>query len=236
VIGSFTDITAFKVAEQSLHQLSNRLLRLQDEERRRIGRELHDGLAQSVLAVNLNLAQIRRSKVPLDDNSERALGKARNVLQQMSQEIRTLSYLLHPPLLDDLGLATAVKEYAIGFGERSGIATEVELQPEFARIHQDAETALFRIVQEALTNIQRHSGSKTARICLSRNAIQATLEISDQGCGMNGTGHGEAGHGSARLGVGILGMRERVAQLGGQLQIASNPSGTTVKVTIPLPS
>jgi PAS domain S-box-containing protein len=236
VIGSFTDISSLKNAEQSLHQLSTRLLRLQDEERRRIGRELHDGLAQSVLAVNLNLAQVRRSTIPLDENSERALGKARNVLQQMSQEIRTLSYLLHPPLLDDLGLATAVKEYAIGFGERSGITTEVELQPEFARIHQDAETALFRIVQEALTNIQRHSGSKTARICLRRDAVRATLEISDHGCGMNGTQHGDRSQGSARLGVGILGMRERVAQLGGVLQIESNASGTTVKVTIPLPS
>jgi len=236
VIVSFADVSGLKKAEEELRQLSTRLLKLQDEERRRIGRELHDGLAQSVLAVNLNLAQVRRSTLPLDENSERALDKARDVLHQMSQEIRTLSYLLHPPLLDDLGLASAVKQYAIGFSERSGIATDVELQPDFPRLYQDAETALFRIVQAALANIQRHSGSATARICLQRDTDQVTLEISDRGCGMNGTQPGDVARGSAQLGVGILGMRERVAQLGGHLQIESNFSGTTVKVTIPLSS
>jgi PAS domain S-box-containing protein len=236
VIVSFADVSGLKKAKEELRQLSTRLLKLQDEERRRIGRELHDGLAQSVLAVNLNLAQVRRSTLPLDENSERALDKARDVLHQMSQEIRTLSYLLHPPLLDDLGLASAVKQYAIGFSERSGIATEVELQPDFPRLYQDAETALFRIVQAALANIQRHSGSATARICLQRDSGQVTLEISDRGCGMNGTQPGDGARGSAQLGVGILGMRERVAQLGGHLQIESNPSGTTVKVTIPMSS
>jgi len=236
VIVSFADVSGLKKAEEELRQLSTRLLKLQDEERRRIGRELHDGLAQSVLAVNLNLAQVRRSTLPLDENSERALDKARDVLQQMSQEIRTLSYLLHPPLLDDLGLASALKQYAIGFSERSGITTDVELQPDFPRLYQDAETALFRIVQEALANIQRHSGSETARICLQRDTDQVTLEISDYGCGMDGTQPGDMARGSAQLGVGILGMRERVAQLGGHLRIESNASGTTVKVTIPVSS
>ena len=236
VIVSFADISGLKKAEEELRQLSTRLLKLQDEERRRIGRELHDGLAQSVLAVNLNLAQVRRSTLPLDENSKRALDKARDVLQQMSQEIRTLSYLLHPPLLDDLGLASALKQYAIGFSERSGITTDVELQPDFPRLYQEAETALFRIVQEALANIQRHSGSDTARICLERDTGQVTLEISDHGRGMDGTQPGEVARDSAQLGVGILGMRERVAQLGGHLQIESNASGTTVKVTIPASS
>ncbi len=236
VIVSFADVSGLKKAEEELRQLSTRLLKLQDEERRRIGRELHDGLAQSVLAVNLNLAQVRRSTVPLDENSECALDKARDVLQQMSQEIRTLSYLLHPPLLDDLGLASALKQYAIGFSERSGITTDVELQPDFPRLYQDAETALFRIVQEALANIQRHSGSESARICLQRDSNQVTLEISDSGCGMDGTQPGDMARGSAQLGVGILGMRERVAQLGGHLRIESNASGTTVKVTIPVSS
>ncbi len=236
VIVSFADVSGLKKAEEDLRQLSTRLLKAQDEERRRIGRELHDGLAQSVLAVNLNLAQVRRSTLPLDENSERALDKARDVLQQMAQEIRTLSYLLHPPLLDDLGLASALKQYAIGFSERSGIATDVELQPDFPRLYQEAETALFRIVQEALANIQRHSGSETARICLRRDSDQVRLEISDCGRGMNGTQPGEVARGSAQLGVGILGMRERVAQLGGHLRIESNASGTTVKVTIPVSS
>src|SRR4029077_9780455 len=162
VIGSFTNITERKRIEEALHQLSTRLLRLQDEERRRLGRELHDSLAQSVLAVNLNLAQLTQSPAALDERSRHALSEARTILQEMSREIRTLSYLLHPPLLDELGLVSAIKEYAQGFSERSGVKMELHLQTGFGRLPQEAETALFRIVQESLTNIQRHSGSQTA--------------------------------------------------------------------------
>ena len=234
VINTFTNITERKQAEEALHQLSTRLLQLQDEERRRLGRELHDSLAQSVLAVNLNLAQATRSLTALDERSRHSLAEARRVLAEMSREIRTLSYLLHPPLLDELGLVSAVKEYAEGFSERSGIKLELDVQAGFGRLPQEAETALFRIVQESLANIQRHSGAQTAKIQLRGDSASVNLEVSDRGCGMDKKAI-ERGNGSgARLGVGILGMRERMTQLGGKLEIESSSSGTTVRVSIPL--
>lgn len=234
VINTFTNITERKQAEEALHQLSTRLLQLQDEERRRLGRELHDSLAQSVLAVNLNLAQATQSASSLDDRSRKALAEARRVLVEMSREIRTLSYLLHPPLLDELGLVSAVKEYAEGFSERSGIALELDIQAGFARLPQEAETALFRIVQESLANIQRHSGSKTAKIRLREDSARVSLEVSDQGRGWDKNTIKRGNGSRTRLGVGILGMRERMSQLGGKLEIDSGSTGTTVRVSIPL--
>jgi PAS domain S-box-containing protein len=233
-INTFINITERKQAEEALRQLSTRLLQLQDEERRRLGRELHDSLAQSVLAVNLNVAQATRSLTSKDESARRALAEARRVLVEMSREIRTLSYLLHPPLLDELGLVSALKEYAEGFSERSGIKLELEIQAGFGRLPQEAETALFRIVQESLTNIQRHSGSQTAEIHLRGDSNGVNLEVMDRGRGMDGKAM-ERGNGSGtRLGVGILGMRERMTQLGGKLDIESSSSGTTVRVSIPL--
>ncbi len=234
LVVSFSDITKRKQAEEALHQLSTRLLQLQDEERRRLGRELHDSLAQSVLAVNLNLAQVARASVPLDERSLRAISEARRILQEMSQEIRTLSYLLHPPVLDELGLTSAIKEYATGFSERSGIKLDVDLQAGFRRLSQEAETALFRIVQESLSNIQRHSGSQTAKIRLRGDASLVELEVSDRGRGMDQTAVERGRSARTRLGVGILGMRERMTQLGGKLEVESNSSGTTVRAAIPL--
>ncbi len=234
LVMSFSDITKRKQAEEALHQLSTRLLQLQDEERRRLGRELHDSLAQSVLAVNLNLAQVTRAGVSLDERSLRAISEARRVLQEMSREIRTLSYLLHPPVLDELGLTSAIKEYARGFSERSGIVLEVDLQAGFGRLSQEAETAFFRIVQESLSNIQRHSGSQTAKIRLRGDATRIELEVSDRGCGMDQTAVERGRSAGTRLGVGILGMRERMTQLGGKLEVESKPQGTTVRAAIPL--
>lgn len=232
VISTFTDITDLKNAERAIHQLSTELLKLQDEERRRIGRELHDGMAQTVLAVNLSLAQLRQSAQPLNAASNRALEKARELLQQMSREIRTLSYLLHPPLLDDLGLVSALKEYVNGFGERSGIETSLELLTSFRRLPQIAETAFFRITQESLANIQRHSGSKRAQVTLREDPECVILEITDFGSGMIVSSNGAPHRGQPRLGVGIPGMRERMAQLGGSLEIDSSPAGTTVRAKI----
>ena len=232
VISSFTDITEMKNAEQAIRQLSMQLLKLQDEERRRIGRELHDGMAQTVLAVNLSLAQVRQSSPSLSEAAERALEKARALLQQMSREIRTLSYLLHPPLLDELGLVSALKEYVRGFSERSGIETELVFPKQFSRLPQFVEIALFRVVQEGLANIQRHSGSDSATIRLREDPPAVTLEIIDYGRGMKLASNGPAQPNVARLGVGIPGMRERMAQLGGHLAIESGPSGTTIRATI----
>lgn len=236
LVAAFSDITQRKETEEALHHLSARLLRLQDEERRRLGRELHDSLAQSVMAVNLDLAQVARSSLPLDKKARHALAEARGVLREMSREIRTLSYLLHPPVLDELGLVSALKEYAQGFSERSGIRLQIDIQPDFPRMPQEVETAFFRIVQESLANIQKHSGSATGKIRLHAKPCLAQLEIGDQGCGIAAMPQADRGNDpkASRLGVGILGMRERMAQLGGTLEVESGSSGTTVRATIPL--
>jgi PAS domain S-box-containing protein len=235
VIASMLDITEQKRAEEKLRRLSARLLQLQDEERRRLGRDLHDSLAQLVLAVNLRLAQVTQSSPKLDEASRHLLSEARGTLQEMSRQIRTLAYLLHPPLLDELGLASAIREYAQGFGDRSGISLNVEIQADFQRLSQDAETALFRIVQESLTNIQKHSGSSIASIRLHGDGAAVHLEVRDFGRGMPAVTDRRADWPGARFGVGILGMRERLAQLGGELRIESNGAGTTVRARIPSP-
>jgi PAS domain S-box-containing protein len=236
VISSFADVTEMKNAERAIHNLSTRLLNLQDEERRRLGRELHDGLAQTVLAINLSLAQARQSIPAQDETAMRSLDKARGLTQQMSREIRTLSYLLHPPLLDDLGLVSTLKEYVRGFSERSGIETQLFVATEFERLPQSLEIALFRIVQEGLANIQRHSGSTTAEIRLTQRGSVLTLEVVDFGHGFYQGTRVDGGGTRARVGVGIPGMRERMAQLGGHLEIISGSTGTAVRATIPLPS
>jgi two-component system, NarL family, sensor kinase len=235
VISSFADVTALKNAERAIHQLSTQLLKLQDEERRRIGRELHDGLAQTVLAINLSLAQVRQSLASHEHAASQSLEKARELTQQMSRELRTLSYLLHPPLLDDLGLVSALREYTQGFSERSGIITRFIVSTEFDRLPQSLELALFRIVQESLANIQRHSGSPTAQVLLSLDSSQITLEVIDSGHGMTPPSNDTPQPQEPRLGVGIPGMRERMAQLGGLLDITSGPTGTAVRATISLP-
>jgi PAS domain S-box-containing protein len=233
VLATFTDITERQRAEDALHLLSTQLLKLQDDERRRLGRRLHGSLAQSVLAINLNLAQATKSANGISEKARRALGEARSLLQEMSLEIRTMSYLLHPPLLDELGLVSAIKEYVDGFVQRSGIKLELDLPRSFGRLPQQAETALFRVVQESLSNIQRHSGSEAAKISMRGDANGIRLEVSDQGHGMGQGPIDLRSTSRVRLGVGILGMRERVIQLGGKLEIESTPSGTTVRATIP---
>jgi PAS domain S-box-containing protein len=282
VISSFADVTEMKNAERAVHNLSTQLLKLQDEERRRLGRELHDGLAQTLLAINLSLAQVRQSLTSQEEAAARSLEKARALTRQMSREIRTLSYLLHPPLLDDLGLVSTLKEYAQGFSERSGIDTQLLANSDFARLPQPIEIALFRIVQESLANIQRHSASPTAEIRLTESDGILILEVTDHGQGIrpavpdlrgrtapegndredrqgaasavplsktlsaaiapDGNRHRPNSNIAAyapesiRLGVGIPGMRERMAQLGGHLEIFSGSSGTTVRATISVPS
>jgi PAS domain S-box-containing protein len=245
VISSFADVTEMKNTERAVHELSKRLLNLQDEERRRLGRELHDGLAQTVLAINLSLAQAKQSLVGAEQAAARPIEKARTLTQEMSREIRTLSYLLHPPLLDDLGLVSTLKEYVHGFSERSGIHTEFLAKTEFERLPQPLEIALFRIVQESLANVQRHSGSETAEIRLTQQDSVLMLEVADAGHGFyqgsQGVTDGDWGSEAnvprvPRPGVGIPGMRERIAQLGGQLEIISGSGGTTVRATISVPA
>jgi signal transduction histidine kinase len=156
------------------------------------------------------------------------------MLGEMSREIRTLSYTLHPPVLDELGLVSAIQEFAAGFSARSGIALEMDLPADFGRLTQETETALFRILQESLSNIQRHSGSEAARIQLRGGGECIEMQVSDQGRGMDQSTMDRRGSAGTRLGVGILGMRERMTQLGGRLEVESSSSGTTVRAIIPL--
>jgi len=227
------DITERKQAEETLRQLSGRLLRVQDEERRRLARELHDGTAQTIAALGMNLSVVRESKVALDERAKKALNESMELADQCIRELRTLSYLLHPPILDDRGLAPALAGYAEGFAQRSGISVKLDLAPDLARLPQEVELMLFRVVQESLTNIHRHSGSRMATIRLARYPKDIVLQVRDQGHGISGK-QGWPGEPGVRLGVGIAGMRERVRQIGGTLQIRSRPGGTDVEVVVPL--
>jgi signal transduction histidine kinase len=228
------DMTRRRAAERSLRQLSGRLLRLQDEERRRIARELHDSTAQSLAALLMNLNLVHESAAALSSTSQRALEESFTLCKECSAEIRTLSYLLHPPLLDEMGLASALRWFGDGFSQRSKIQLDLQVSPIVGRLPKDIETTLFRIVQESLTNIHRHSGSPTAKIRVSRYTNHVTLEVEDHGRGLPAAILQKSSNG-AWLGVGLAGMRERVEQLGGRLEIHSGSQGTQISVTVPLP-
>jgi PAS domain S-box-containing protein len=231
VIAVVRDVTERKQTEQELRRLLVKLMQAQDEERRRIARELHDSTGQKLAAVAMNLALVSKSAETLDARAHQALAESLALLDRSSSDIRTLSYLLHPPLLDERGLAAAVRWFADGFTRRSGIQVTIEVPTELPRLPQEIEMALFRIVQEGLSNIHRHSGSSTATIRLIVDQSHVQLEVRDAGRGLPKP----PGNGSVTdLGVGITGMRERVQQLGGHLKMKSSPDGTTVSVTLPL--
>jgi len=227
---------ALRVSEVSLRQLSARLLKLQDEERRRIARDLHDTTGQKIAVLSMSLDRLAKlvdtRKVDVND----ALTESRDVVGKIGEEIRTLSYLLHPPLLDECGLASAVLWYAEGFKKRSGIHLNVSIDEELVRLTTDAETALFRVLQESLTNVHRYSGSPSAEIRIFQSPSKVHLEIVDHGKGVKaGTERPSfAGFaGAPTLGVGIPGMRERIRQLGGQLEVEFSNEGTRVYATLP---
>jgi len=228
-----TDISDRKRAEESLRAMSGRLLQMQDEERRRIARELHDSAGQTLVALDMNLARIEAEAERLSPNAVGALTESVEFLQQLSKELRTISHLLHPPLLDEAGLPSAIRWYVEGFAERSQIPVNLELSPELGRLTPESETTIFRIVQECLTNIHRHSGSPTASIRITRNSEQVQVEIRDQGKGLAPESQ-LASSSLGRTGVGIQGMRERIRQLGGHFQIHSTGSGTIVLATLPV--
>jgi signal transduction histidine kinase len=218
-----------------VRNLSSQLLLAQDEERRRISRELHDSTGQLLVALTMNLERLKSELTKPNPGAEAVINDTRSLVDEMSRQLRTMSYLLHPPLLDEAGLASAVRWYVEGFATRSSVQVSLELPSELGRLPQQMEITIFRLIQESLTNIHRHSGSKTALIRLTRDAQSVRLEIADQGSGF--TPHAPASEPSdrrSRPGVGILGMKERVRRFGGTLEFLSGSNGTTVQARLPI--
>jgi PAS domain S-box-containing protein len=227
------EITERKRAENVVGHLSRRLLRSHDEERQRIARELHDSTGQKVAALAIDLAVVGGEAASLPLRARKALSDCFTLSDEIVREVRSLSYLLHPPMLDEVGLASAVRWYASGVAQRSGIQMNVSVPRKFGRLSRETETALFRIVQESLTNVVLHSGSKNAKIRITQHSQDVKLEVSDEGRGIP-LGVLDRIDGNKRLGVGIVGMRERMKELGGRLEINSNSTGTTVTAIVPL--
>jgi len=229
------EITNQKRAEEVLRGFSRRLRRAQDEERRHLARGLHDSTAQKLAAVNMNLGRLKHLVAGTDPAVRNLVGDIAALVEDCSKEVRTLSYLLHPPLLDQLGLPAACRSYLEGFSKRSGVRVRLDVPDDLGRLPASAELALFRVLQEALANIQRHSGSKTASIRLTRAANRVVLKVSDRGRGISAAVLRDVAQGFGGPGLGLLSMRERVDQLGGRLEIESGTKGTTLVATLPLP-
>jgi PAS domain S-box-containing protein len=226
------DVTDRLRSERELVQLTVRLFDIQDQERRRIARELHDGTAQNLFAISLNLQKLFQLSSG-NEEIQRLLLECQALDEQSLREIRTLSYLLHPPLLDQAGLVSALQWYVEGFSKRSGIFVEVFAEP-IGRLQSEVEMALFRVVQEALSNVRRHSESGTASIRLARRDGEVVLQIKDQGKGLALADYSPDTNGALSLGVGIPGMKQRLRQLGGTLDITSNNGGTTISAVVPI--
>jgi PAS domain S-box-containing protein len=219
-------------AEASVRDISQRLLRLQDEERRRLGRELHDSVGQLLVGTKLALRALateegRRSW-------DQRVAECESILEQAIREVRTTSFLLYPPMLEELGLRTAVESYLEGFRQRSGIQIDFQAAQEFGRLAGEIELALFRVLQESLTNIHRHSGSPTAQIRLSVEEQMVVLEVQDQGKGAPTEALKFSSDFLRARGVGLRGMNERLTQVGGKLEVFSKEPGTLVRATVPL--
>jgi PAS domain S-box-containing protein len=228
------DVTPRKDAEEALRNLSARLLQLQDEERRRIARELHDSTGQSLAALVIHLSAVSAKISEVDPAAAELLREAILLSQKASDETRTLSYLLYPPTLDYAGLRSALEWYIEGFTQRSKVQVELNVSLGPSRLPEILERTLFRIVQESLTNIFRHSGSDTASVRIEVRSGIVRLEVADSGKGISEEILTTLNSSGGQLGVGIRGMRERVRQLGGWLQIRSRPTGTTIIVTLSL--
>lgn len=228
------DITERKHAENTLRFLSARLLHLQDEERRRIARELHESTAQDLAALRMSLGELQRTEKSLGSAAQETINQCLEISDKVIGEVRTLSYVLHPPFLEEAGLKMVVPWFTAGFSERSGIQVDLDLSEDLRPLPPGYETTLFRIMQESLMNVHRHSGSHWARVRIVRDDRQVLMEIQDRGRGISP----DCRRGPSReshLGVGISGMRERVKELGGTCDIESQPGhGVTVRVILPL--
>ena len=224
----------FQDSEKSLRQLSLHLLRTQDEERRRIGRDLHDSLGQYLAVLKMKLDSVAALIGHKQDEMAREFGQCIRLMEDSIREVRTVSYLLYPPMLEEMGLKSAIPWYLDGFSIRSGIKTTFEVETEFGRLPRESELALFRVLQEGLTNVHRHSGSPTAHVRLLVEDGMAVLKIEDNGKGIRPELLEEfCQEWMGGLGIGVRGMNERMRQLGGRLELASGDKGTTVTAKVP---
>jgi signal transduction histidine kinase len=215
----------------ALRQLSSRLLRLQDTERRRIARELHDSLGQCLVGLKLNVDMLRQSP-----GREELWLEAERLMQQSISEVRTLSYLLYPPTMDAGGIVSAARWYVEGFGQRSGLKVTLDAPKDLGRLPDAIELALYRVLQETLTNVHRHSGASAAHVSILEDAEQVVLEVKDNGRGIPAKQLSRFDATGAGMGVGLAGIRERAWELGGKLKIESDGDGTLVRVTVPVTS
>ena len=213
----------------ALRRLSVKLIRVQDEERRRIARELHDSLGQDLTAAKISLDMLAQEW----ESDSAHFQDARKLVDRCISDTRTLSHLLHPPLLDEAGFVSAARWYVEGFGRRSGITTTLELPEHLRRLPRGAETALFRILQEALTNVHRHSGSRAVDVRVTEDAAKVVLSVKDFGRGVPGEVLDRFWK-TGNVGVGLTGIRERLKELGGSLEIESNLDGTLLRATVPI--
>ena len=228
-----TDVTERKEADENLRALSGRLLKVQDEERRRIARELHDSLGQYLTAVKIDLDVLAKSDRPITAED---LGEPVRFVKEAIAETRTISHLLHPPLLDEAGFASAARWYVEGFSKRSGIEARLTIPVQLPQLPQNVETALFRILQESLINVHRHSGTRSAEIHLTIADFDLVLVIEDYGRGIPAHVLQHFNKTGTDTGFGLAGIRERVKELGGTLGLDSNSHGTTMTVTVPISS
>ena len=228
------DITDRKRAEENLRVMSKRVLDAQDDERRRIARELHDSTAQQLVAMTMNLEMLEDALPGKNRGVRKLLRDSLALAKQCAREVRTISYLLHPPLLDQLGLTPALRSYIDGFSKRSGILVTVDEEEGLGRFPTEVELALFRVVQESLANVHRHSGSRTADVRIMKTRESVTVEISDKGCGISDDVLAGIQRGAVGPGMGVAGMRERLRQLGGNLELESDSRGTTIRATAPV--
>ncbi len=227
------DITAHAA---QLRQLSASLLKAQDEERRHLARELHDSAGQYLAGIQMNLSALLRPNSGLEDAARERLADSLDMAKVCTSEIRTMSYLLHPPLLDEMGLGSAIAWYAEGFAQRSGIRVDVEIPETLQRLPSEIETTLFRVVQQSLANIHRHSGSAMAMIRISIDEDSVGVEIRDEGRGISSEILAGLRSGTRLLGVGLAGMRERIRDIGGSFEIDSSEKGTSIQVALLLPA
>lgn len=223
-----------KLAHESLRLLSGCLMRAQDDERRRVARELHDSVGQYLAAIQMNLDGLNAEPSELTEPLRPRLEDSIDLVRRCTAEIRTLSYLLHPPLLDEVGLASALSWYAQGFSERSGITVDLDLPEKLPRFSSEIETALFRIIQQSLANVHKHSESKRARVRVQTAGTNIIVEISDQGRGIRPEILSRFRQVGQAPGVGISGMRERILGLYGTFNLTSDSSGTTIAVSVPI--